>query len=125
MVVSAFNPHAFEFSCGEDERIADGIKKAQQNGLHVDGPYPADTLFNRPYDGFLTMFHDQAMVYLKSKKNGLNFTAGLPVVRLSPLYGAALDIAGKNQAEYSGLTYAIKTGITLFKNARNYEKELS
>jgi 4-hydroxythreonine-4-phosphate dehydrogenase len=125
IAVSAFNPHAFEFSSGEDERIADGIRKAQQSSLRVDGPYPADTLFDRPYDGFLTMFHDQAMVYLKSKKNGLNFTAGLPVVRLSPLYGAALDIAGKNQAEYSGLTHAIKTGITLFKNARNYEKELS
>ncbi len=125
IAVSAFNPHAFEFSSGEDERIADGIRKAQQSGLRAEGPYPADTLFDRPYDGFLAMFHDQAMVYLKSKKNGLNFTVGLPVVRLSPLYGAALDIAGKNQAEYSGLTHAIKTGITLFKNARNHEKELS
>ena len=122
IAVSAFNPHAFEFSSGEDERIADGVRRAQQSGLDVHGPFPADTLFDRPYDGFLTMFHDQAMVYLKSKKNGLNFTTGLPVVRLSPLYGAALDIAGKNQAEYSGLTHALKKGIKLFKNARKHEQ---
>jgi len=100
--VSAFNPHAFEFSLGEDEKIRQGIVMAQRKKINVKGPYPADTLFNRDFDGFLTVYHDQAMVYLKSKKNGLNFTLGLPIIRLSPLYGAALDIAGKNRAEYSG-----------------------
>ncbi|UCC12835.1 MAG: 4-hydroxythreonine-4-phosphate dehydrogenase PdxA, partial [candidate division WOR-3 bacterium] len=125
IAVSAFNPHSFEFSCGEDERIADGIREAQSSGFDVHGPFPTDTLFDRPYDGFLTMFHDQAMVYLKSKKDGLNFTAGLPVVRLSPLYGAALDIAGKNRAEFSGLVQAVKTGVRLFRNERKYEKQLT
>jgi 4-hydroxy-L-threonine phosphate dehydrogenase PdxA len=122
IAVSAFNPHAFEFSCGEDEKIADGIGITQRSGLDVHGPYPADTLFDRPFDGFLAIFHDQAMVYLKSKKDGLNFTAGLPVVRLSPLYGAALDIAGKNRAEFSGLLHAMRTGVRLARNARRHEK---
>jgi 4-hydroxythreonine-4-phosphate dehydrogenase len=125
IAVSAFNPHAYEFSRGEEEKIADGIDMAQRSGLDVHGPYSADTLFNRSYDGFLTMFHDQAMVYLKSKKNGLNFTAGLPVVRLSPLYGAALDVAGKNRAEFAGLLHAINTGVRLFMNARRHEKNVS
>ena len=125
IAVSAFNPHAFEFSSGEDEKIAAGIDIALHDGIDVHGPFPADTLFARRYDGFLTMFHDQAMVYLKSKKNGLNFTAGLPVVRLSPLYGAALDIAGKNRAECSGLLFALKAGVRLYENERKYEKKLS
>lgn len=125
IAVSALNPHAFEFSCGEDEKIADGIGITQRNGLDVHGPYPADTMFDRSFDGFLAMFHDQAMVYLKSKKDGLNFTAGLPVVRLSPLYGAALDIAGKNRADFSGLLHAMKTGVRLARNARRYEKKIS
>ena len=120
--VSAFNPHAFEFSLGEDEKIRQGIVMAQRKKINVKGPYPADTLFNRDFDGFLTVYHDQAMVYLKSKKNGLNFTLGLPIIRLSPLYGAALDIAGKNRAEYSGLVSAVRQGMKMFKKARRYAK---
>jgi len=123
IAVSALNPHGFEFSKGEDEIIKEAIDQAKQKGIAVHGPFPADTLFDRPYDGFLTIYHDQAMIYLKSKKNGLNITLGLPVIRLSPLYGAALDIAGKGSAEKSGLETALKTGIVLYNNARRYEKK--
>lgn len=96
---------------------------ARKKKINVEGPYPADTLFNRGFNGFLTMYHDQAMIYLKSKKNGLNFTLGLPVIRLSPLYGAALDIAGKNRAEVSGFVTAIRYSKKLLRNAGRYEKE--
>lgn len=120
--VSAFNPHAFEFSLGEDEKIRQGIVIARRKKIAVEGPYPADTLFNRTFDGFLTVYHDQAMIYLKSKKNGLNFTLGLPIIRLSPLYGAALDIAGKNKAEYSGFISAMRQGVKMLKRARRYER---
>lgn len=119
--VGAFNPHSFEFSLGEDEKIKQGITMAKKKKMRVQGPYPADTLFNRTFDGFLTIFHDQAMVYLKSKEDGLNFTLGLPIIRLSPLYGAALDIAGKNRAECSGLVTAIRQGIKMFNSARKYK----
>ncbi len=119
--VCSLNPHSFEFSLGEDERIKDGIDVARARGLNALGPFPADTLFNRAFDGYLTIYHDQAMIYLKSKENGLNFTLGLPIVRLSPLYGAALDIAGRNVAEVSGFITAIREGIKIFKQARNYE----
>ncbi len=121
--VSAFNPHAFEFSLGEDEKIRQGIVMARRKKINVDGPYPADTLFNRNFDGFLTVYHDQAMIYLKSKKNGLNFTLGIPIIRLSPLYGAALDIAGRDRAEYSGLVSAMRQGMKMLKRARRYERK--
>ncbi len=121
--VGALNPHSFEFSLGEDEKIRQGVEMAQKKKINAEGPYPADSLFNRNYDGFLAVYHDQAMIYLKSKKNGLNFTLGLPIIRLSPLYGAALDIAGKNRAEFSGFVTAIRQGINLYRNAINYEKK--
>ena len=121
IAVSSLNPHAHEFSLGEDEIIQDAINKATEKRIDCHGPYPADSLFTRRYDGFLAIYHDQAMIYLKSKNNGLNFTLGLPIIRLSPLYGAALDIAGKNCAQASGLCAAIETGIRIYKNVRKYE----
>jgi 4-hydroxythreonine-4-phosphate dehydrogenase len=121
IAVCALNPHAFEFSLGEDEKIEKGILRARKKGIRAEGPFPADSIFNRRYDGFLALYHDQAMIYLKSKKDGLNVTLGLPIIRLSPLYGAALDIAGKNKAEVSGLTTAIKTGIHIYRNVKRYE----
>jgi 4-hydroxy-L-threonine phosphate dehydrogenase PdxA len=121
--VCALNPHAFEFSLGEDDKIKKGILMARKKKIMAEGPFPADALFDRDYDGFLAMFHDQAMIYLKSKKDGLNFTLGLPIIRLSPLHGAALDIAGKNKANASGLITALRVGIKLFNNARKYERE--
>lgn len=121
--VSSLNPHAHEFSLGEDEKIEQAVKTAQKMDINCHGPYPADSLFNRKFDGFLSIFHDQAMIYLKSKKDGLNFTLGLPIIRLSPLYGAALDIAGENRAQASGLFAAIRCGVRLYKNVRRYERK--
>jgi len=123
IAVSAVNPHAFEFSLGEDEKIKKAVLISRKNGTLVDGPFPADTLFTRRYDGFVAMYHDQAMVFLKSKKGGLNFTLGLPIIRLSPLCGAALDIAGRRCAEVSGFVEAIRIGKILYRNMRKYDKE--
>jgi 4-hydroxythreonine-4-phosphate dehydrogenase len=120
--VCAVNPHGFEFSQGEEEKIKEGIKMTKE--VSADGPYPADTIFNRNFDGYLTVYHDQAMIFLKSKRDGLNWTLGLPIVRLSPLYGAALDIAGKNIARYSGLVNAIKEGIRLYQRGKRYDKKI-
>jgi len=121
--VCSLNPHAFEFSLGEEKKIKKGMVMVANKGITVLGPFPGDSIFNRTFDGFLAIYHDQAMIYLKSKKDGLNFTLGLPIVRLTPLYGAALDIAGRNMAEVSGFLIAIREGIKIFKNARRYEKK--
>jgi 4-hydroxy-L-threonine phosphate dehydrogenase PdxA len=114
--VAAFNPHVFEFSRGEDEKILKGVLEARANRVLARGPFSTDTLFTRAYDGFLAMFHDQAFVFLKARKGGLNFTLGLPIVRLSPLHGAALDIAGKNVADHTGMMEALKEGVRIHKN---------
>jgi 4-hydroxythreonine-4-phosphate dehydrogenase len=124
IAVSAVNPHSFEFSMGEDEEIKEGILQAKRKGIQVSGPFPADTLFGRQFDGFIAIYHDQAMVFLKSKKDGLNFTLGLPIIRLSPLCGAALDIAGKRQADVSGFMEAIRVGKRLYNNMKKYEKKI-
>jgi len=113
--VSAFNPHGYEFSYGEEKTIEQGIKLARNKGLNVYGPFPADSLFNREFDGFLVMYHDQGFVYLKTERGGVNWTLGLPVIRVSPLCGAALDIAGKNLSDASGMVNAIKIGIKIFR----------
>jgi len=123
IALSALNPHAFEFSLGEDEEILRAVNTLRKKGYRVKGPFPADTLFSRDFDGFIAVFHDQAMVYLKSKKNGLNFTLGLPIIRLSPLYGAALDIAGRRIAEISGFVAALRVGKQLYNNMRRYDAE--
>jgi 4-hydroxythreonine-4-phosphate dehydrogenase len=125
IAVSAFNPHAYEFSLGEDEEIRQAVKIAKGKGVQVSGPFPADTLFTRRYDGYIAIYHDQAMVFLKSKQSGLNFTLGLPIIRLSPLCGAALDIAGKRVADVSGFASALRTGIRLHKNMRKYDEKSS
>ena len=125
IAVAAVNPHAFEFSLGEDEKIRDVVLALRKRGLKVSGPFPADTLFSRRFDGFVAIYHDQAMVYLKSKKNGLNFTLGLPIIRLSPLCGAALDIAGRGCAEASSFGKAFSMGKKLYTNMRKYDKRMS
>ncbi len=120
--VAAVNPHAFEFSKGEDEEIAKGIAQARKRGVRAKGPFAGDTLFSRKFDGYVAIYHDQAMVYLKSKRSGLNFTLGLPVVRLSPLCGAALDIAGKGCADVSGFVAAFGVGRRIYRNMREYQE---
>lgn len=122
IAIAAVNPHAFEFSLGEDEKIQDVVQALRKKGLRVRGPFPADTLFARRFDGYVAIYHDQAMVYLKSKKNGLNFTLGLPIIRLSPLCGAALDIAGRGCADISGFRTAVRTGKKIYTNMRHYDK---
>ena len=125
IAIAAVNPHAFEFSLGEDEKIRGVVLALQKKGIRVCGPFPADTLFTRRFDGFVAVYHDQAMVFLKSKRNGLNFTLGLPIIRLSPLCGAALDIAGKGCAEIAGFRTAFRVGEQLYSKMRNHDKTVS
>lgn len=113
--VSAFNPHGEEFSYGEEHIIKQGIMLARKKGIVANGPFPADSLFCRSFDGYLVMYHDQGFVYLKSIQGGLNWTLGLPIIRLSPLCGAALDITGKGIANAEGMFNALKMGIMMYK----------
>lgn len=119
--VLALNPHAFEFTCGAEDKILKAIKQARKLGISVEGPIPADSAFSNlgilessnlriPYDGFVAMYHDQGMLPVKllSKGGGVNTTLGLPFIRTSPLHGVAFDIAGKGIANPSSMINAIQ-----------------
>lgn len=117
--VFGLNPHTCEFSKNEEERIRQAVVNAKREGFFVEGPLPADGLFYflSEYDGFVAMYHDQAMIPVKllSGGKGVNITIGMPFVRTSPLHGTAFDIAGKNVAFSESLEEAIKVADRLCK----------
>ena len=112
--VLALNPHAGENgTIGNEEKkiIRPAIKLLQSEGLKVSGPLSADTAFlKQDYDGFLSMFHDQALPVIKTIdfKKTVNITFGLPYPRISVDHGTAEDIAPKFIADPSSMTECIK-----------------
>ncbi|NGP87921.1 4-hydroxythreonine-4-phosphate dehydrogenase PdxA [Fodinibius halophilus] len=125
IAVLGLNPHAGDggiIGNEEIELISPTIQKAQQNGHLVSGPHPADGFFGnrkyKNYDGILAMYHDQGLIPFKTLSfgAGVNFTAGLPIVRTSPDHGTAFDIAGADKANSSSFTQAFNLAITLAKN---------
>ena len=122
IAVTSLNPHGGEDGMFGDEEIIyikPAIEQAKNEGMKVSGPFPADTLFaaikeNR-YDAYLVMYHDQGLIPLKMKSfgEGVNFTAGLPFIRVSPDHGTAFDISGKWIANEKSMKEAINIGIEL------------
>jgi len=108
----ALNPHGREFSLGEEDRIAAGIDRARRSGVEISGPVPADAALARAdeWDGYVAMYHAQAMIPAKllARGEGVNVTLGLPGVRTSPLHGTAFDIAGRGRADESSMLAAIR-----------------
>ncbi|MEO0072830.1 MAG: 4-hydroxythreonine-4-phosphate dehydrogenase PdxA [candidate division WOR-3 bacterium] len=110
--ILAFNPHGFEFSRGEEAQILQAIKKARRQKIRVEGPIPADSAFSfskHQYDGYVAMYHDQALLASKllAKGVGVNLTVGLPFIRTAPLHGVAFDIAGLGVAQIDCMLMAI------------------
>ncbi|MGB3377151.1 MAG: 4-hydroxythreonine-4-phosphate dehydrogenase PdxA, partial [Allopontixanthobacter sediminis] len=117
LAVAGLNPHAGEdgkFGDEEARIIAPAIASLRAEGLDVTGPHPADALFTaraRPtYDAALCMYHDQALIPLKTLDfdSGVNVTLGLPMIRTSPDHGTACDIAGKGVADPGAMIAAIR-----------------
>jgi 4-phospho-D-threonate 3-dehydrogenase / 4-phospho-D-erythronate 3-dehydrogenase len=130
IAVLGLNPHAGdEGLIGKEEEaiIRPAIKEAKQNNLLVTGPFSADAFFARgfqnKFDAVLAMYHDQGLVPFKSLASGegVNYTAGLPVVRTSPDHGTAFDIAGKGIADESSFRTAIFECIDIINNRIKYE----
>jgi 4-hydroxythreonine-4-phosphate dehydrogenase len=124
IAVLGLNPHAGDGGLigQEDEQIIRPVVNDLRNkGKLVYGPFPADGFFGSPqylkYDGIMAMYHDQGLIPFKSIafENGVNFTAGLSVVRTSPDHGTAYSIAGKNQANESSLREAIYRAGDIFR----------
>ena len=117
LAVAALNPHAGEDGAmGHEEQqiITPAIDELRAAGIAVRGPAPADTLFHdkarEAYDAVLCMYHDQALIPLKTLdfRRGINITLGLPFVRTSPDHGTALDIAGRGVADPDSLIAALE-----------------
>lgn len=133
IAVLGLNPHAGDNGViGDEEKniILPAINKAKEEGMLVYGPYPADGFFGngtyKSFDAVLAMYHDQGLIPFKtiSFNAGVNFTAGLPIVRTSPDHGTAYDIAGKNVASEESFRKAIYTAIDIY-NTRKQNKALS
>lgn len=129
IAVLGLNPHAGdEGSIGNQEQniIKPMVEQWQQNGHLVYGPYSADAFFAKGnyknFDGILAMYHDQGLIPFKTLANGegVNFTAGLSVIRTSPDHGTAFDIAGKNLADHSSFMEAIFQSIELLRQRESY-----
>lgn len=130
IAILGLNPHAGDngiIGNEENEIILPAINKLKNEGLVVFGPYPADGFFGSgnylKFDAVLAMYHDQGLVPFKalSFNSGVNFTAGLPVVRTSPDHGTGYEIAGKNIASEDSFRKAVYTAIDIYNNREQYK----
>ena len=131
IAVLGLNPHAGDSGLiGDEEQktIIPAIEKAQKAGIHCFGPYSADGFFahsqHLKFDAVLAMYHDQGLIPFKSLSTsfGVNFTAGLNVVRTSPDHGTAFDIAGKKIADESSFREAVFMCCDIIRNRLQFEE---
>ena len=129
IAVLGLNPHDGDsgiIGTEEDTIIIPAIKKANDEGIIALGPYPADGFFGAgdfaKFDATLAMYHDQGLIPFKSMSfdSGVNYTAGLPIIRTSPGHGTAYDIAGANTASEESFRNALYLAIDLCENRRQY-----
>ena len=131
IAVLSLNPHAGDNGLlGTEEQtvIIPAIESAKNEGIFAFGPYPSDGFFGsdnyRSFDVVLAMYHDQGMTAFKTLcfENGVNYTAGLKIVRTSPAHGTGYDIAGKNIASPEPFRQAIYMACDVIANRRQYIK---
>ncbi len=130
IAVLSLNPHAGDNGLiGQEEKevLRPTIELAFQNHINAFGPFPSDGFFAtaayRKFDAVLAMYHDQGMIPFKFlAADGVNYTAGLPIVRTSPAHGTAYDIAGKNKANSQSMRNAIYLAVDILKNRRRNQQ---
>lgn len=129
IAVFGLNPHAGDNGLlGNEEKdiILPAIIQAKKEGIIALGPYPADGFFGsedyRKFDAILAMYHDQGLIPFKlaSFERGVNYTAGLPVVRTSPAHGTAYAIAGEDKASPESFRQALYLALDIHKNRKIY-----
>ena len=132
IAVFSLNPHAGDngvIGTEESEVIIPAMQEMIAKGIQCFGPYPADGFMGSGnfthFDGILAMYHDLGLAPFKAlaMDEGVNFTAGLPIVRTSPAHGTAYDIAGQGIASESSFRQAIYTAIDVYRN-RVIEREI-
>ncbi len=130
IAVLALNPHAGDAGLlgkEEQEIIVPALEKAKEQGIWAFGPYAADGFFGTGhfahFDAVLAMYHDQGLIPFKTlDMSGVNYTAGLTIVRTSPDHGVGYDIAGKNQADALSMRHAIYMAIDVLKQRAEYDE---
>jgi len=122
IAVAAINPHAGEggiFGREDNDILAPAVKQCAQEGITVSGPHSADSLYFRAHSGefdvVIAPYHDQGLIPVKLIAHGeaTNVTLGLPYIRTSPDHGTAFSIAGKGEADSSGMSAALKCALDL------------
>ncbi len=125
VAILGLNPHAGESGLlGDEEKevITPTIKRLGKEGYIVEGPFPADGFFgaklHHNFDLVMAMYHDQGLIPLKLEgfEFGVNYSAGLPVIRTSPDHGTAYNIVGRGIANLSSITEAIKLAVSVVHN---------
>lgn len=131
IAVLGLNPHAGDeglLGPEEQEVIIPALQSAQYENIVVKGPFAADGFFGSgaytKFDAVLAMYHDQGLAPFKALcfADGVNFTAGLSVVRTSPAHGVGFDIAGKNIADPSPMRAAIYQAVDIFRNRQLFDE---
>ncbi len=127
IAVLGLNPHAGDngvIGNEENEIIIPAIAQARKENILAIGPYPADGFFGsssfKQFDAILAMYHDQGLAPFKaiSFDSGVNYTAGLPIVRTSPAHGTAYEIVGKNIASPNSFRQALYLACDIYKNRK-------
>jgi len=127
LAVAGLNPHAGEggqLGTEDDAVVRPAVERLRRDGIEAFGPLPADTMFHaaarRGYDAALCMYHDQALIPIKTIdfEGGVNVTLGLPIIRTSPDHGTALDIAGKGKASPASLLAALRMAAAMAAASR-------
>jgi len=134
IAILGLNPHASDggaIGSEDEEFIRPIVLEAKKKGRFVNGPYPADGFFgsgmHKKFDGILAMYHDQGLIPFKALSfgSGVNFTAGLPLVRTSPDHGTGYEIVGQNKADASSFRQALFTAIDVVRNRQEYKEDYS
>ncbi|MEO8231350.1 MAG: 4-hydroxythreonine-4-phosphate dehydrogenase PdxA, partial [Ignavibacteriota bacterium] len=128
IAVLGLNPHAGENGLigNEEIKIISPVIKSLQKKINVSGPFVPDAFWGnksyKKFDVILGMYHDQVLIPFKllNFNTGVNFTAGLKLIRTSPDHGTAYDIAGLNSADESSIMQSYKYAIKIFKNRKNF-----
>jgi 4-hydroxythreonine-4-phosphate dehydrogenase len=130
IAVLGLNPHCGDGGLlGDEEQniILPAVQEATREGIQAFGPYSPDGFFGlgnySRFDGTLAMYHDQGLAPFKAIAfaDGVNFTAGLPIVRTSPDHGTAYDMAGRDEADPRSMMSAIYTAIDIFRRRLQYD----
>ncbi|HEY9123243.1 MAG TPA: 4-hydroxythreonine-4-phosphate dehydrogenase PdxA [Bacteroidales bacterium] len=129
IAVLSLNPHAGDkgvIGKEDDTVLIPAIEAAKEQGIFALGPFAADGFFGsanyKKFDAVLAMYHDQGLIPFKTiaAGEGVNYSAGLPIVRTSPAHGTAFDIAGKGIADFSSFRNAVYMACDIFKNRSEY-----